>query len=96
MYRPISGLAQTDAASIRATVLPVPDSPPHRCTKNGREPQGLTKGEAKLAANTMRAITFPWRRERTKSSHAWRLPVLLMLSKIERKFKSPSKTRPST
>ena len=62
MYLPISGLAHTDAAAIKATVLPVEESTPHKWTKNGSTPSGLTSTLAKLAASTMRAA-YPSRRK---------------------------------
>ena len=52
-YRPGAGSAHTEAAPMRARVLPVPLFVPHRWTKNGRQCRGFTSAEAKEAASAI-------------------------------------------
>ena len=95
-YSPTAGFPHTLAATIRATVFPVPESTPHRWTKNGRHPRGSNSGEAKEAASTILAVTDIPRTSRATSFHFSKLPRLRTVWNIAEKFASPSKISPST
>ncbi len=96
MYRPISGSAQTLAANISPTVLPV-SVPPQRCKKKGRQPSGPTSALAKEAASAIRAaIPSPARTSLATASQLSHSPRVRTLSKKGRKLWSPSKTSSST
>ena len=77
IYSPIAGLPQTEAASISATVLPVPLSMPHRCTKNGRHPSGSKRTDANEAAKIIRAVTDIFLHSSATLNHSVSLPLLV-------------------
>ena len=94
-YSPSLGHAQTDAAIINPTVLPV-SVPPHACKKNGNRPHGSRMMLANDAARNSLPGDFSLLKFRMTFTHASRLPLDLTALKMCLKFVSPSKTRSST
>src|SRR5574344_1573605 len=92
---PIFGHAQTLAAIINPTVLPV-SVPPHAWRKNGSSPHGSRITLANDAARNSLPGDFSLRKLRMTFTHASRLPLDLTAPKMCLKLVSPSKTRSST
>ena len=92
---PNLGHAQTLAAIINPTVLPV-SVPPHAWRKNGSSPHGSRITLANDAARNSLPGDLSLRKFRMTFTHASRLPLDLTAPKMCLKFVSPSKTRSST
>ena len=92
----MAGSPQTDAASIKPTVLPVPESIPQTWQKNGRAPMGSTSAEAKDAASRILAASLCRRIYCAALSQDETRPRDWTARNICRKLASPSNSSPAT